>query len=426
MKLLLSLLALVIILTGCATKKLPYLSEDGELVQQPLKAIHFIDRNGTSETISNPERLCKYEEIDFLQPQPYTKVLRAFGDAHAIITSYYDNGQPRQYLEILNNRAHGQYREWFDNGQLHVKAFVIGGSPDTTKAAEETWLFDGPCRAWDPQGNLTAVINYVKGKLEGDSLYYHSDGKIWKRAHFCGGELEGTVEVFYNDGQLLQNISYEHNKPHGIALRYWQDGSLSTEEEYSHGSLLSGHYYGKSGALVSSIDDGKGLRTLFGAATISEQHEYNNGESEGEVRQFDNEGRVVRRWHVRDGIKHGVATEYYIHPVAACGKPKLEVSWSEGKLCGSVKTWYPDGGLESQREMSNNAKNGLALSWYRDGSLMLVEEYENDRLIKGEYYRRGEGIPAAEVIDGDGVAHLYDADGNFLRKVHYCQSKPFE
>ena len=27
----------------------------------------------------------------------------------------------------------------------------------------------------------------------------------------------------------------------------------------------------------------------------------------------------------------------------------------------------------------------MATAWYRDGSIMLMEEYDNDRLVKGQY-----------------------------------------
>src|SRR5690348_13934181 len=83
----------------------------------PLTSIHLVDRNGLSESISNKNRLNQYLETDFFQPQPYQKILRIYardsrGNIRAAVHSYYPNENPKQFLEILNGRAHGNYREW--------------------------------------------------------------------------------------------------------------------------------------------------------------------------------------------------------------------------------------------------------------------------------------------------------------------------
>ena len=89
-----------------------------------------------------------------------------------------------------------------------------------------------------------------------------------------------------------------------------------------------------------------------------------------------------------------------------------------------VKTWYPDGSMESQREMSGNYKNGLLTAWYIDGNLMLIEEYDRDKLIRGEYFKKGEKIPASQVAGGKGVATLFDSEGNYLRRVNIFNGRP--
>ena len=101
-------LLLTLILCGCATKSAQNSND--------LTTIQIMNRNGFSETISAKERLGKYEKTDFLAPQPYQKVVRVFGKAghgntESKITTYHPNGQPWQYLEIENGRAHGKFIE---------------------------------------------------------------------------------------------------------------------------------------------------------------------------------------------------------------------------------------------------------------------------------------------------------------------------
>src|SRR5262245_49313386 len=73
----------------------------------PLASINIIDRNGFNETIAAPERLKRYERTPFLSQQPFQKVLRVFqrdrdGHVKAIITAYHQNGEIKQYLEVVD------------------------------------------------------------------------------------------------------------------------------------------------------------------------------------------------------------------------------------------------------------------------------------------------------------------------------------
>src|SRR5262245_58743036 len=81
-----------------------------------ITCINIIDKNGFSETFKNKDRIKEYACVDFEAPQPYQKVLRIFGRdqtgiIHSKITSYHENGQIKQSLDVINNRAGGEYKE---------------------------------------------------------------------------------------------------------------------------------------------------------------------------------------------------------------------------------------------------------------------------------------------------------------------------
>lgn len=423
-------LAAPVMLTCCA-KPHQYLFVPCEA---PLKlmSIHIVDRNGLAETISNPDRVAEYACVDFLKPQPYKKVLRIFsrdscGNIRSLITSYYENGQVQKYLEVNNNRAFGTYREWYESGAIHLEVKVIGGVADITTGAENTWLFDGEGKVWDECGNLSALIQYQKGQLHGESVYYHPNGELWKRMCYISGKQEGSSDIFYKDGKLLQTTLYSRDEKDGPSTRYWHSGVLAAEESYSCGKLLEGKYYDQAGTCLCCVKNGDGQKAVFSANGVREYHTYFNGVEDGEVRLLADDGTLVKTWAIRNGEKHGPETEYFPTPgLGQRAMPKLEINWYEGKIQGLVKTWYPNGIQESQREMANNAKNGLLTAWYRDGSLMLVEEYLDDKLQKGEYYRRGEPYAASEVDNGEGIATLFDPEGTFLKKVNYRHGTPYE
>jgi antitoxin component YwqK of YwqJK toxin-antitoxin module len=415
----------LLVCTGCS------LGRQGD--EPVLTSLSLIDRNNFSETISAPERLEKFADVDFLCNQPYQRVLRVYerddqGNIAAFVTSYHSNGQPKQYLEIVNGRAFGKYQEWYLNGQLMVDTQVIGGLGDISPAAEQTWLFEGCNSAWDDDGNLKAEIYYQKGQMQGLSFHYHPNGKIWKKVPYQDNLIEGMVEIYLDNGDLLATGEYSKGVRHGKSLRYWPSGSISTEEFYSNGLLHAGSYYNPSGEKISEVKGGEGARALFSKSGVSELHQYKEGVPAGEIKVFDGNGRIIRLYHVKGGLKHGEEIEYFLTPMSSSStmKPKISINWYEGKIQGMVKTWFENGGIESQREMSKNVKNGMLTCWYRDGNLMLIEEYDNDKLVRGEYYKKGDRTAVSQIYDGKGVATIFDSEGNFVRKANYAKGRLVE
>lgn len=415
-------------LISCSTSKRYY---NANYPPPPcLASINVIDRNGLSETINNPERLDKFACVDFLQPQPYKKVLRIYmrdeqGNIPACITSYHANGYAKQYLEVVNSRAFGAYKEWHPNGVQKIEATVIEGSADLVEGAERTWVFDGCCTVWTECGTLQASIPYAKGELEGVSTYYHDNGSVWKTIPYNKNKANGIVEIHCSDGTLLQTSNYCNGVREGETRRFWAPDQLAAEEIYSEGLLKYGRYYNRNGDCVATIDDGNGTRAVFGKDDVREIQEFHFGQLDGQVKVFDKYGRVCKFYHVKNFCKHGEEICFYdaVHLQKELN-PKISINWYEGKVQGVTKTWYRNGVQESQREISNNKKNGHSTAWYQDGSLMLIEEYEQDRLIRGEYYSKGERFPVSTVSEGNGTVTLFDGDGNLLSKITYYHSKP--
>lgn len=418
---------ILLLAAGCGTKMFN---------ESPLTSISFVDRNGFSETISNQERLDQFGNIDFLTPQPYEKVTRVFardkeGVAKSYLTTYHPNGQLWQYLEVVNGRALGSYREWHPNGHLKLEALLVGGNADLSPFAQRSWIFDGPCKVYNDKGVLLAYFPYEKGMLHGVAQHFYSDGALWKQEPYNQGLLEGTVEEWLSSGELLERTKYKDGMKCGQAMRYWPHAqTLAYEETWSKGWLYEGLYYHRDGSLLSQIHNGQGKRALFDKEGLRELQEFRGGKQEGLVTVFDKSLRKIATYSLKDGLKQGEEIQYHLPPSSPFSElcpeelPKLQLNWQEGILQGVVRTWYDHGILESQKEMVQNKKSGVCTAWYQDGSLMLVEEYRNDILVNGEYYRQGEKTPISRVIQGKGTASLFDCHGNFLRSATYRDGQP--
>lgn len=423
------LLLVTLMLTACAPR---YTSQDSPLKEKKeLVSILLVDRNGLSEAVANPDRLKSYQQTDFMGHQPYQKVLRVYnrdscGDIYAHVTTYHPNGQVKQYLEVMNNRAFGAYKEWFPHGALKVEANVIEGTADITLAAEKTWIFDGDSKAYNELGTLIAEIPYQRGILEGVSLYFHPNGNIWKQVPYSNNQISGEMKVFLESGELFQSTCYSRGIKSGKSIRYWCPEVIASDETYILGKLMEGEYFSKEGHKVSSIKSGEGIRAAFGKDSLCELHEYHSGVPLGEVKFVNAAGQIVKMHRVKNEKKHGEELYFYPYSNGKAPQPKLSISWYEGKVQGHVRTWYENGVMENQRELREGVRNGVASAWYSDGQLMLIEEYEVGKLQKGDYFRKGQRLPVSQIFNGEGIATIFDSEGNFIRKVNYVNGKPEE
>ncbi|MBS0634334.1 MAG: toxin-antitoxin system YwqK family antitoxin [Verrucomicrobia bacterium] len=425
-------LLIVAALTACEKKAIIH-EHDADLVRiqhrtndATLLSISIMDRNGLSETVSAKERVKNYENTNFLTAQPYQKVLRVFakdkhGDALSIITSYYPTGQIRQLLECSNGRASGRYIEWHTNGQKKLQATILGGHADLDEKSQTTWSFNDTSYCWDEEGKLIATIPYAHGLLEGTSNYYYPSGVLSEAYPYHKGEIDGDAISFDENGNILESTHYSQGVKTGKSVGFWAENKPQFEEDWQDDMLQKGSYYNQEGQLLSEITNGTGVRTIFGDIGPSETQNYIHGRPEGEVVLFDEKGTVTRRLSVKDGEKHGLETYYWTFNPS---QPKLTIEWVRGQMHGTVKTWYENGSPESSREMSHNLKQGHLTAWYSDGKIMLIEEYEKDRLVRGDYLKPGSNKPVSQVINGKGVATFYESDGTFRTRITYHDGKP--
>lgn len=412
------LLLLVLFFASC------YRADDAET----MVAIQIQDRNGLTETINSNDKLETYSRTNFLASQPYKKVLRIYrnrGKSQSKITTYHPNGALWQYLEAEELRANGAYREWYPNGQQRIEALVIGGPAELSQGAQKEWLFDGICKVWNEKGQIIAMLPYHQGTLEGKSLHYYPDGTLQKEQNHSNHLLEGLSLEYYPNGQIRSKLFYKRGMLEGVSLGFYSTQQLAWEEEYREDLLIQGIYFKSNKEPISEVKDGSGTKAIFNGDTLTYLVQIQQGIAQGTVKQFSAKGELLSTYTVKNGEKTGIETMYF-SPSEVEGEslvPKLSVNWHQNNIHGTVKTWYSDGQLQSQRDYCRNKKMGPTIAWYRDGSLMLVEEYDQDKLVKGQYYKKNALDSISSVINGNGIATLYDENGVFLRKATYVKGE---
>ena len=383
--------------------------------------IQVVDRMGMNETIKQKEKLKNFEEVDFEKPQPFQKVTRVIQKKgtnlpKSIITTYHENGFLKEYLEASSHRAHGKYKEFYSDGNLKIEGQVIEGIADLTDAAKQSFIFDGICRVFFPNGNVQAEINYQKGKLNGENTYFYSDGTIEKKIPYFDDKIHGKALFFNKKQQLAGSTEFVMGKKHGCLIFYGDLNSPHFEEFYKDGYLEKAIYYDFDNQILGQINKGFGRQIIFENGALKKEIEYQKGLPEGFVKTYFSSGNLESQYSIKNGSKHGEEWIYYDHKTSI---PKLFLSWYEDQLHGSQKSWYEDGSLESQKEMIHNQKHGQLIAWFKTGGVMLIEDYEMNRLKDGVYYSKTAIDKVSCVTNGKGIATIYDKDGFFLHKVRY-------
>lgn len=393
----------------------------GPQAKEEFVSLHIVDQNGFSENIANKDRLKDYQKVDFFLPQPFLKIHKVFKkpnktDLQGILISYYPSGSVKETLETLNNKACGRFTSWYENGQRKVEAYIIGGSADLDEQSRTTWLFDGQCLVYFPEGKILAKLNYQKGLREGESFYYHKNQVIKQKVQYKNGQRHGLLQEFNNQSRLIKQRSYKEGFLHGLSYELYQDSDLFLyKENYNKGRIDEGQY-SLPKKQRCQIEKGTGKQAVYKNGLLFQIKEYQKGVPTGKVEEFFPSGRLKNCYSINEGEKNGPEFFYYDNKNQ---QRKTLLPWKFGKISGLAQSWFSNGNIESQKEMLNNQRHGKTLCWYINGNLMLSEEYEKDKLLNGEYFKKGQKTPFSRVVNGWGHVSLFDSDGQVLEKIKY-------
>ena len=107
----------------------------------------------------------------------------------------------------------------YENGMLEMAATRLNG------------VNDGKVYMFTDEGYKFAELNYDKGSLEGESLYY-SEGHLVRIENYKNNNLDGVFKVFDKDGRIVEEGNYLENKKNGIWNLY-HNNKLVLSENYA-------------------------------------------------------------------------------------------------------------------------------------------------------------------------------------------------
>ena len=167
----------------------------------------------------------------------------------------------------------------------------------------------------------------------------------------------------------------------GIHKEFFSTGQLYVEGEFDKGKAVGKWtFHHPSGEVAKEVT-------------------YKDGRPDGEVKLFNEEGKLIARREYVAGLRTGVWETY-----AADGEQKLrEETYKDGKPDGAFRTWYTNGQLRQEMNYVAGKLEGLATEWTRVGDKRAEVNFKD-------------GLK-------DGMSRLWQTDGKVVEQ-NFTEGKP--
>lgn len=307
----------------------------------------------------------------------------------------------------------GNYKEFYNNGELKAAGKNIGGQNDNT------WHFyyeNGKLKAvgdydlgkrvglwiyYHENEIIASQGNYIDGNKEGKWIYYHENGELSSEGALRKDKKEGYWKLFNNNGILKADAVFDSND--GKYTEYYESGEVKAE-----GNILNGKYHG---TWIYYYKDG----------TKEGKGEYLNGN--GDYIGYYKEGSMKMKGKIKDGVNVGLWELYkedeslagYYRPYYEDNKPIYKLVDKEKPVRGNyIKPAYKYKSYKSRyfHPVVNEfhglimATNPLATVFGR--LPFSFEYYFEERLgyeivatiIKDPFYKSPESIELNKIYDG--------------------------
>jgi len=218
---------------------------------------------------------------------------------------FYKSGKKKSIHRILNGQCHGNYFDWFENGQVKWKRSYINGN------------IVGFNNEYDEKGRLKQSSTEKPNSWK--TFTYHDNNKLK-----CIRTDKSFTE-FYSNGQIKCNYKIKDNNQ--FVQYNNQNGTLVFDGIYdSETNTISNQFGNYTGKILTTFEDGK----------ISNQEEFLNGYA--------------------NNLQH----TYYPD-----GQSKFIGSFNNGKRVGIQKYYYENGKLNYFDDYDNN----IHKRWTETGEL---------------------------------------------------------
>ena len=211
--------------------------------------------------------------------KPAAPKARKFVSAEPVVMRF-ENGRPKrkavqhvyQVGDLKEEMYHGQFQEWWPNGQLWKE----GNFKDGKRVGEWQW--------WREDGKLAKKGAFEADRLVGEWLYHHKDGSLRRSEAWEDGKRQGTVVTYYDGGKNKETEeSWVAGQRQGVSHQWYPDGQPKARFEF-----LSNEPHGT-------------LEEWYENGQQKNKRSFRNGKRHGQSIEWDDEGVEVINHQYEDG-----------------------------------------------------------------------------------------------------------------------------
>ena len=170
----------------------------------------------------------------------------------------------------LSQVENGEYKKWFDNGQLEIHCYYENGK------------LQGEYTKWFMNGNLERHAFYNEGKVEGEYKRWYLNGNLYEQFYYREGELDGESKWWYTNTQLASHTFYKKGNLDG-EFKWWhrEDDLNKSGQIYIDAFFKDGKYEGD-------------YKCWYSNGVLCIQSFYKKGKLDGKYQEWDRNGEMIK------------------------------------------------------------------------------------------------------------------------------------
>ncbi|TSJ46670.1 toxin-antitoxin system YwqK family antitoxin [Fluviicola chungangensis] len=379
------------------------------------------------ELIGYEDPLSKYEEYP-LKKTYYleSKCTYKNGALNGPYTTMNWIGDTLTYVNFVDGAKEGLEfkRNKLFFSQSYYKNGYIDGNVKT--------YFTGP----EKDSILIFDLSFKNGALQGESVAYHSNGKLAKKGFFLSGQPIDDYEAYDTLGFKYQYVKFQYNQP--VEEKIWEENELSVRYEFDWRDSIAFNFADITTS--SSIDQ---LIYQVGYSDYSLNEPYygrpslvNKTGIDYHITKYYPNDTIARIGTISKGIKTG-CWKYFNY----FGKKLMEVEYFDSIITVNDSIKFKSKGIlyyldENDNPLSknwiiekfekydcahtdHNEERMLYCFWEKDSS-----QHRKNGYVKN-YYDNGSIQNEGWVKDGlpTGIWKLYDVNGNLNQVGEYVMGK---
>ena len=247
-----------------------------------------------------------------------------------------------------------------------------------------------------------------------------------------------SVKFNYPNGKVSSEGFLRNEKPDGYWKSYYESGNIKSEGNRKNYLLDSTWiFYSDDGKISSKINykEGKkdGLRITFNENETIEEL-FVNDIKESNTKIFYKNHKLKKIIPFEKGLENGYAFEFNEDSIIILieeykrgfllSRERINRKDANGLKQGLWKDFYKNNKLKSEITYLNDMKNGYFKKYDSSGTLVSIEKYINDEIIKHaeelkeyeirrDYYPNGRVMIEGSYYNGkpDGIRREYDENG---------------